>query len=551
MLALAQQLGPAMNSFYEHHRDSIDWHYRCFDRILLNGLIQPFQQPERVVGFFNTYRQLYPVTRYTLRSIADQFQQWVKERAAQRNIPIVDAPDGRRDEFVDPYFERAKQNSIVVIVKGREPARIMIAIGDKVANRWHLQIAKRWVVQYNFYINDRNWGRMFVRMCPYLPFSARICLNQHHWLTNRLSENGIRFKQLANAFLKCAAPDRLQALANSLTPRDLLICGQKWLAQLTPFFSAREREEAGCRHRLFFSQVEFCDNLVFRRRSALDNLGERLLDANRTIGQPKKITMIFGRRITKYYRGKLQTEIEDMDLPNPVIRSHYRSGFIKQYVRDHLILRTESASNNVKDYGINKSVENLPVLRERLSAINDNYLNVQQDILETFVDRGQLRKLAEPTITPTGKRIPGLKLDHPRQLALMHALVRFAHIAASNTFTTAEIHPAVIEALGCPPERYTLGSLRYDLSKLRAKGLVAKLPNSRRYQLLPHGYSICLVFLKLFERVYAPLTAGLLSPIKADALLEVKRRTQLDRLYQRVIDDLDTLVRAVGLNAAA
>ena len=52
-----------MNSFYEHHKDSINWHYRCFDRILLNGLIQPFQQPERVVGFFNTYRQLYPVTR--------------------------------------------------------------------------------------------------------------------------------------------------------------------------------------------------------------------------------------------------------------------------------------------------------------------------------------------------------------------------------------------------------------------------------------------------------------------------------------------------------
>ena len=50
-----------MNSFYEHHKDNIHWHYRCFDRILLNGLIQPFQQPERVVGFFNTYRQLYPV----------------------------------------------------------------------------------------------------------------------------------------------------------------------------------------------------------------------------------------------------------------------------------------------------------------------------------------------------------------------------------------------------------------------------------------------------------------------------------------------------------
>jgi hypothetical protein len=55
-------------------------------------------------------------------------------------------------------------------------------------------------------------------------------------------------------------------------------------------------------------QVEFCDNLIFRRRAALDMLGERLLDANRTIGQPDKITVIFGRKITKHYRGKLQTE---------------------------------------------------------------------------------------------------------------------------------------------------------------------------------------------------------------------------------------------------
>jgi hypothetical protein len=116
-------------------------------------LIQPFQQPERVVGFFNTYRQLYPVTRHTLRDIADQFQRWVAERAEKRNIPIVEAPKGRRDDFVDPYFELAKPDAIVVILKAREPARIMTAIGDKVANRWHLQFAQRWVAAHN----GRSW----------------------------------------------------------------------------------------------------------------------------------------------------------------------------------------------------------------------------------------------------------------------------------------------------------------------------------------------------------------------------------------------------------
>jgi hypothetical protein len=39
-----------MNAFREHHQDTIRFGYRCFDRLLLNGLIQPFQQPERVVG---------------------------------------------------------------------------------------------------------------------------------------------------------------------------------------------------------------------------------------------------------------------------------------------------------------------------------------------------------------------------------------------------------------------------------------------------------------------------------------------------------------------
>jgi len=57
-------------------------------------LIQPFQQPERVVGFFNTYRQLYPVTRYTLRDIADQFQRWVTEAGRKTQHPDCRSTEG-------------------------------------------------------------------------------------------------------------------------------------------------------------------------------------------------------------------------------------------------------------------------------------------------------------------------------------------------------------------------------------------------------------------------------------------------------------------------
>jgi hypothetical protein len=76
-----------MNTFYDHHHDSIRFAYRCCDRILINGLIQPFQQPERVLGFFNTYRQLYPVSRPVLRGIATQYQRWVEARAKTGRPP--------------------------------------------------------------------------------------------------------------------------------------------------------------------------------------------------------------------------------------------------------------------------------------------------------------------------------------------------------------------------------------------------------------------------------------------------------------------------------
>jgi hypothetical protein len=42
----------------------------------------------------------------------------------------------------------------------------------------------------------------------------------------------------------------------------------------------------------------------------LDKLGERLLDANRTIGQPDKITVIFGSKITKHYPGQTARAVQ-------------------------------------------------------------------------------------------------------------------------------------------------------------------------------------------------------------------------------------------------
>src|SRR2546429_3961407 len=60
-------------------------------------------------------------------------------------------------------------------------------------------------------------------------------------------------------------------------------------------------------------------------------------------------------------------------------------------------------------------------------------------------------------------------------------------------------------------------------------------PYTTLFRSLPHGYQICLVFLKLYEKIYAPLTAGILQPFAADQSIPKEKITALDRRYTAVI----------------
>jgi len=167
------------------------------------------------------------------------------------------------------------------------------------------------------------------------------------------------------------------------------------------------------------------------------------------------------------------------------------------------------------------------------------------------VDRGQLERLLHPTVSPSGRRTPGLKLDDPRLLAVLQALTCFALLAGRGRFRTTDLHATVAESLGKTTASYTLGQLRYDLGKLRGKGLVERVIGTQSYRLPSEGYRIAVLYLKLFHRIYAPLTAGIMEPVPWDDRVPPERRTLLDRLYAAVDHDLNRLFETVGLRQAA
>jgi hypothetical protein len=544
-----------MNRFLQHHRDAVRFDYSCFDRLILHGSIRSFQHTARggTVRWFLGERRHLSCSRAAFAKIANDYHDWIDQYAADRQLDILQPqqdPDllkVSREDLVEPYFQNlGPREGIAVILKLREPERLACYR----AQTNDIAILRRNVLLYYFYLQDRDCGRMFLRICPYFPFNITVWLNGHNWLKQQLDNEAIAYQTCDNLFTACQRPQRLQQLSDAFTSEHIVQSVQAWMARLLPFFSANERQQ-GYHHQLYMTQIEYCHNLVFNQRRTLLRLCDRLFDANRDLGHPDKLAIIFGRRNFVPDTRTGQTALKYTKLHLPVLKASYQHTDIKQYGKDGgyqvAALRTEGCCAQLKDLSVRKPLDNLPKIRAVLQRANQRCLDVEQDVLTSYLDRGQLDQLRQPTVSPSGRRTPGLRLDDPRLLALLQAVLCFAYLVGKGSFRTKDLLRDVQLALDNP--HYTLNQLRYDLSKLRGKSLVARLAGTQSYTVTPEGYRIGILHLKLYKHLYAPLVAALRAPQSTDNTLPTSRQTKLDRLYTKVDHAITHLTTHIGIPA--
>ena len=88
------------------------------------------------------------------------------------------------------------------------------------------------------------------------------------------------------------------------------------------------------------------------------------------------------------------------------------------------------------------------------------------------MDAGELASLARPVVVGR-RRVPGLKLEEDRVVRLREGLLHPGTFLAD--WTTREVHARLLARHRLAEGDYRLGPLRYDLTKLRAHGLVERL----------------------------------------------------------------------------
>ncbi|WP_219420700.1 hypothetical protein, partial [Pseudonocardia nigra] len=138
----------------------------------------------------------------------------------------------------------------------------------------------------------------------------------------------------------------------------------------------------------------------------------------------------------------------------------------------------------------------------------------------------------DPTITSEGNRIAGLRLGDRRAHALLQALLVFRLLP--HGFRNRDLRALLAGLLGRAPAQISAGQISYDLRRLRAHGLIARIPRSHRYQLTETGLHHAMLITHIDTKLLQPGLAHLTDP---DPPAPSALRTAA-RDYQRALDHL-------------
>jgi hypothetical protein len=494
-------------------RDHVTLQNRSIDRIFLQAYVPKLQAVGQVCTFLRWQRKFKIPSSAAFGQIGEAYVKAIHRFAEEHQIPVVKFKKGQvKEEIARPYLEAAAREGkdrVVLIGIGQEKASIWRSKPRKGQEKrphphmdWWREMA--FINHFYFYIWDSEWGGTFWKTNAYAPFPIWLWLNGHEWAKRQLEQARIRYEALDNGFRSCENPGALQQVCDRLGPEAVKSFFWRWVHRLpSPFTPADFR--AGYIYDLAFRQFEVSDTRVFDRPQAGRMWFEGIIRDHLDLGRPDQIAIIFGRAITRRTPGVFRTRVLTRGV-DPALHCYYKSSRLKQYFKEGLALRTELVICNTKDFGIGRRVcaQNWYALRAVGEAANRRLCDAEAADAQPAPDVVTFHQVTRPSHTSDGLYAAGLRFGDPRVMAVLGSLVAFCHVPVG--FSNRDLIPLVGALV---PEPYTSRQATYDLRRLIRKGLIVKIPHTRRYQLAPMGRRIAVLFTKTYRRVLAPGLAAL------------------------------------------
>jgi len=518
-------------------RDHVSLSTSCIDRLYLNGYVPTLQSSGQLCAFLENHLGNRIASPAAIRPIHDRFVQAVTAFANRHLVPLVKFERGqRKDDVAARYRARFTPAEGVVFIGVAQERQFSFKSTKHLVPprmvRFSFSRQSVAVKQYYFYLQDAEWGPAFVKVGTYLPYPVRVCLNGNEWLKQQLRKESVAFESLDNGFQWCGDPERLQQLADSLSPADVQAFFDRWLERL-PWPLTPVDRAAGYRHRLTIWQLEMSLTQVFTMPIFGRHFFEAVICNNLDLGRPDRVSLLFPtplRRNTRPPDLGYKTRVITRGVA-PSLHVEFKHSHVKQYFKEERALRTETTINDPLDFQRTKALDTLPHLRAIGRRINTRLLEVERLADGVLPAASHFERLQLPTRSPTGQRVSALRFGDPRIHALFGALCRFSHLP--DGFRNRDLRPLVAGLLGRALGNYSAGSMTYDLRRLRLHGIIQRAPGTQRYTLTLAGARAAFLYTTLYRRLRRQPTAQTLPhshlPSRLDAALH-----QLDTVLQEL-----------------
>jgi hypothetical protein len=355
-----------------------------------------------------------------------------------------------------------------------------------------------------------------VRIQTWFPFTVQVCLNGHEWLARKMDRYGIGYQKLDNAFLCIEDCKRAQRFADGFVrknwPRVLSVLARKVNPLLEDLLK-------GFSYYWVTEQAEFATDVIFKDRASLKVLYQQLLKHATVCFSAEDVLSFLGKKLHGNFTGEVHTHYKKR-WPGARVKHRIGHNGIKMYDKHGIVLRIETVINRPYAFKVRrrgkrdgkqvigwfpmaKGVANLYRYAEVCVAANRRYLDALACVADPSQAQESLRNLAGP-LRKDGRSYRGFNPALEEHSRLFAAIMRGEH--AIMGFRNADICRQLFKpAKDQHQKRRQSARVSRLFKRLHVRGLIAKIPRSRRWRLTRQTHAIMSMVLMLHSEKYPQL----------------------------------------------
>jgi hypothetical protein len=501
-------------SFFAKFASVISWILSCFDRVLFKGHL-PIS---RVAEFERFVDYVLKVRRVDfLKVLAPQWS----ERLVEHSKAFTQK-HGRPWEYYAGAIDKdawAKEQlalspvgeGLIGVLCVMEACRTFkLAPGQDRPGFVSCKVPQR--VLY-YYFLDKELGLLHVRLQTWAPFTCQVYANGHDYVARHLREKGLAFEQVDNAFVQLGDAAAAQRCADRFAKLPWPKILERYARQVNPLLHA---ELKGLSHYWVIDQAEYATDVCFVSKHALAGLFGRLLAFALLTFSPKKIFCYLGRKWHERFDGEVQTHYKSVREPGACIKHFMKRNWLKMYDKLGLLVRVETVINQPGEFKVLrdcqhrdgttalgwfamcKGVGNLHHYQSHALACNQRYLEALAAVDDPTPGYDELKKLTEPQ-RHQGRSYAGFNPAREEEARLFAAVLAGDHIAQG--FRNHDIRAALYNESRKDPLRHRhSAAVSRLLKRLQVRGLVVKVPRSRRWRVTDQGRRVMGDTLQTYRR---------------------------------------------------